>query len=208
MHIKVKTLELRTNISTSFNDQPAAIKHLARYRQSLSPFSDAGTKNHPRARKDPENRWKRDGVTPVTHRFVRRKNRVTLSRGWKTRKWPGDKTRIPLRGGVRRTVFSIDLETNPIGWLSVYGEPRSCVRSGRRTTTSRFYSWPCGRSDIFRATISTVRFRAFLPTGQKACQRMKEGDRGDSLRLRIRRPVMSYLPDHRILHDACRIPDV
>lgn len=40
------------------------------------------------------------------------------------------------------------------------------VFARRRTTTSRFYSWLRGRSDIFRATIGTVRFRDFPPTGR------------------------------------------
>lgn len=68
------------------------------------------------------------------------------------------------RGWVSLEIGGLELVSH---WLIVgVRRTEELAFAGRRTTTSRFYSWRCGRSDIFRATISTVRFRAFLPTGR------------------------------------------
>lgn len=68
------------------------------------------------------------------------------------------------RGGISLEIGGLELVSH---WLIVgVRRTEELVFARRRTTTSRFYSWQRGRSDIFRATISTVRFRAFLPTGR------------------------------------------
>lgn len=75
------------------------------------------------------------------------------------------------RGGISLEIGGLELVSH---WLIVgVRRTEELVFARRRTTTSRFYSWQRGRSDIFRATISTVRFRAFLPTG-RAGQRTNE----------------------------------
>lgn len=68
------------------------------------------------------------------------------------------------RGGISLEIGGLELVSH---WLIVgVRRTEELVFARRRTTTSHFYSWQRGRSDIFRATISTVRFRAFLPTGR------------------------------------------
>lgn len=76
------------------------------------------------------------------------------------------------RGGISLEIGGLELVSH---WRIVgVRRTEELVFARRRTTTSRFYSWQRGRSDIFRATISTVRFRAFLLTGPRPGQRTNE----------------------------------